>query len=70
MCTTTMFVAERVLSPTVKKEEAAYCSEHQDNCHVKLEFFILVFVGESMGVNNEKMINTNIRHSFSAVLKG
>lgn len=39
----------KVFSPIVEKEEAGYCSEHQDNCHIKLELFILVFVGKSTG---------------------
>lgn len=37
------------LLPIVEKEEAGYCSEHQDYRHVQLELFIFVLIGESRG---------------------
>ena len=46
--------SREVLSPIVEKEEAGYCSEHQDNRHIKLELFILVFVGKSGGTKREE----------------
>lgn len=33
--------------PIVEKEEAGYCSKHQDYRHIKLELFIFVLVGKS-----------------------
>lgn len=51
---TTITIEGEVISPTVEKEEAGYCSKHQDYCHIKLELLILVFVGKSKEINKRQ----------------
>lgn len=47
-------ICQRQFLPIVEKEEAGYCSKHQDYGHIQLELFIFVLVGESKGT--EKLI--------------
>lgn len=52
--TTITIEGKTVTLPTVEKEEAGYCSKHQDYCHIKLELLVLVFVGKSMRINGRQ----------------